>query len=84
MTVIDPAKGEKPVYFFEQDFDKQQMACELMDLREEVAALKKKLKLANEIKEYWEEQAAEQFRTRQEIKRNLINKISYDVLAEEY
>lgn len=83
MTVIDPANNEKPVFFYEQDFDKQQMACELMDLREQVVKLQREVMLQAELTVYWQEQVLEQFRTKQQIKQELQDRALYDALAEE-
>ena len=60
-TVIDPANNEKPVYFFDDDFDKQQMSCELMDLREENTKLKQELELERRANRFWKLQALEAF-----------------------
>ena len=79
-TIIDPALNEKPVYFYEEDFDKQQMACELMDLRGEIARLKKELFGVTELATYWQEQVLAKYRLRAT---ELNNKDLYNARAEE-
>ena len=71
--------GQVPVFFGKEDFDKQQMACELMDLREQVENLKKQNEDLKTERAYWFDLATKEEVMRSKVKRELVDKVIYEL-----